>query len=215
MGWLGVARAPGGKAGVDSPSVHRDTSRLVSFSDAVFAITITLLVLEIRPPTDYRNLLHGLVALWPSYLAYAVTFLFIGQVWVNHHVMFDHIRAADRTVLLLNTLLLMVVAFLPFATSVLARALRSGHDQRTAVVRHHESEDAGAATFGSAQPLLHLGPQHGLLQQVSPASAGDHPEPAHPTDPAGVDRSCRAPQSLVRSETVQIDGGRRVLLLVE
>src|SRR5438093_839027 len=115
MRWLRMARAPEGKAGADPPSVRRDTSRLVAFSDAVFAITITLLVLEIRPPTDDRNLLHGLVALWPSYLAYAVTFLFIGQVWANHHVMFDHIRAADRVVLLLNTLLLM--AFLPFATS--------------------------------------------------------------------------------------------------
>jgi uncharacterized membrane protein len=114
--------------------VHRDTNRLVAFSDGVFAITITLLILEIRPPTDDEHLLHGLLALWPSYVAYAVTFLFIGQVWVNHHVMFDHIRAADRTVLLLNTLLLMVVAFLPFATSVLADALRSGHGQRTAVV---------------------------------------------------------------------------------
>jgi TMEM175 potassium channel family protein len=100
--------------------VHRDTTRLVAFSDGVFAITVTLLVLEIRPPTDDGSLLDGLVDLWPSYLAYAVTFLFIGQVWVNHHVMFDHIRAADRLVLLLNTLLLMVVAFLPFATSVLA-----------------------------------------------------------------------------------------------
>ena len=107
--------------------------RLVAFSDGVFAITITLLVLEIRPPTDGTNLLHDLVALWPSYLAYALTFLFIGQVWANHHVMFDHIRAADRVVLLLNTLLLMVVAFLPFATSVLADALRSGDGQRTAV----------------------------------------------------------------------------------
>ena len=76
--------------------------------------------------TRGQDLLHGLLALWPSYLAYALTFLFIGQVWVNHHVMFDHIRAADRAVLLLNTLLLMVVAFLPFATSVLADALRSG-----------------------------------------------------------------------------------------
>jgi uncharacterized membrane protein len=81
VGWLGMARAPGGKAGADSPSVHRDTSQLVTFSDAVFAITITLLILEIRRPTDDRHLLHGLVALWPSYLAYAVTFLFIGQVW--------------------------------------------------------------------------------------------------------------------------------------
>lgn len=132
--WLAIGRAPGGKAGADPSSVHRDTGRLVAFSDAVFAITITLLVLEIRPPSDYTKLLHGLVALWPSYLAYVVTFLFIGQVWANHHVMFDHIRAADRLVLLLNTLLLMVVAFFPFATSVLAGALRSGHGQRTAVV---------------------------------------------------------------------------------
>jgi TMEM175 potassium channel family protein len=136
-------------AGAGPPSVHRDTSRLVAFSDGVFAITITLLVLEIRPPTDDKNLLHGLLALWPSYLAYAVTFLFIGQVWVNHHVMFDHVRAADRTVLLLNTLLLMVVAFLPFATSVLADALRSGHGQRTAVVFYGIAFDVTALMFNA------------------------------------------------------------------
>ena len=134
MGWLGMARAPGGKAGADPPSVYRDTGRVVTFSDAVFAISITLLILEISPPTDYTNLLHGLLALWPSYLAYGVTFLFIGQVWANHHVMFDHIRGADRVVLLLNTLLLMAVAFLPFSTSVLAGAFRNGHGERTAVV---------------------------------------------------------------------------------
>jgi uncharacterized membrane protein len=69
--------------------VHRSTTRLEAFSDGVFAITTTLLILEIKPPTDYTNLLHGLALLWPSYLAYAVTFLFIGQVWVNRHVMFD------------------------------------------------------------------------------------------------------------------------------
>jgi uncharacterized membrane protein len=129
--------------------VHRDATRVVAFSDGVFAITITLLVLEIRRPTDDRNLLQGLVALWPSYLAYAVTFLFIGQVWANHHVMFDHIRAADRVVLLLNTLLLMVVAFLPFATSVLAGALHSGHGQRTAIVFYAIAFDMTALTFNA------------------------------------------------------------------
>ncbi|HKN93824.1 MAG TPA: TMEM175 family protein [Thermoleophilaceae bacterium] len=129
---LAIGKAPGTRAA--ERAVHRDTGRAVAFSDGVFAITITLLVLEIRPPSDYSRLLHGLAALWPSYLAYVVSFLFIGQVWANHHVMFDHIRAADRSVLLLNTLLLMVVAFLPFATSVLAGAFRSGHGQRTAVV---------------------------------------------------------------------------------
>jgi uncharacterized membrane protein len=113
---------------------RRDVTRLNAFSDGVFAITVTLLVLEIRPPTGDGDLLDGLLDLWPSYLAYAVTFLFVGQVWANHHVMFDHIRSADRAVLFLNTLLLMVVAFLPFATSVLADALRDGDDEDTAVV---------------------------------------------------------------------------------
>jgi TMEM175 potassium channel family protein len=93
MRWLAMTRAPGGQAGADPSSVYRDPSRLVAFSDAVFAISITLLVLAIKPPTDYGNLLHGLLALWPSYLAYAVTFLFIGRVWANHHVM---VIASDR-----------------------------------------------------------------------------------------------------------------------
>jgi uncharacterized membrane protein len=115
---------------------ERDPARLVFFSDAVFAIAVTLLVLEIRPPQDTRQLLQGLAALWPSCLSYAITFLLIGQVWANHHVMFDHIRSADRTVLFLNTLLLMDIAFLPFAASVLAAAFRTGHGQRTAVVFH-------------------------------------------------------------------------------
>ncbi len=167
--WLAMARAPGGKAGADPPSESRDTGRLEAFSDAVFAITITLLILEITPPTDDRNLLDGLVALWPSYLAYAVTFLFIGQVWANHHVMFDHIRAADRAVLLLNTLLLMVVAFLPFATSVLAGALDSGHGQRTAVVFY---AIAFAVTALAFNVLWQYAGRHRLLSEaLDPAGA--------------------------------------------
>jgi uncharacterized membrane protein len=133
-----------------SPAVvHRDTGRLEAFSDGVFAITITLLILEIEPPADYEQLLHGLAELWPSYLAYAVTFLFIGQVWANHHVMFDHIRVADRVVLFLNILLLMAVAFLPFATSVLAGSLREGHGQGTAVVFYGIAFDVTALTFNA------------------------------------------------------------------
>ena len=172
IGWvrsLETARAPGGKAGHDSPSVHRTPGRLVAFSDAVFAITVTLLVLEIRPPTDYGNLLHSLVVLWPSYLAYALTFLFIGQVWANHHVMFDHIRAADRVILLLNTLLLMMVAFLPFTTSVLAGALRSGHGQRIAVVLYGIAFGATALTFNAVWQYAR---RHRLLSQtLDPAGA--------------------------------------------
>ena len=132
---IATASAPEDPAGSGRGfGTERDPARLVFFSDAVFAIAVTLLVLEIRPPEDTRHLLHGLAALWPSYLAYAITFLLIGQVWANHHVMFDHIRVADRTVLFLNTLLLMDIAFLPFAAAVLAAAFRTGHGQRTAVV---------------------------------------------------------------------------------
>jgi len=150
-------------------SGSRDTVRLVAFSDGVFAITITLLVLEIRPPTDEENLLHGLLELWPSYLAYAVTFLFIGQVWVNHHVMFDQIRAADRLVLLLNTLVLMVVAFLPFATSVLADALRSGDGEQTAVVFYGIAFAVTALTFNA---VWHYARRRRLLSKaLDPAGA--------------------------------------------
>jgi len=149
--------------GKDAPLVSRDTTRLVAFSDAVFAITITLLILEIRPPADYGNLLHDLLALWPSYLAYGVTFLFIGQVWANHHVMFDHIRAADRVVLLLNTLLLMSVVFLPFATSVLAGSLRDGHGQRTAVCFYGIAFDVTALTFNA---VWQYASRHQLLSEA-------------------------------------------------
>jgi uncharacterized membrane protein len=166
---LAMARAAEGQLGIDARSVSRDTMRLVAFSDGVFAITITLLVLEIRPPTDDENLPHGLVALWPSYLAYAVTFLFIGQVWANHHVMFDHIRAADRIVLLLNTVLLMVVAFLPFATSVIAGALRSGDGERTAVGFYGIAFAVTALTFNG---VWQYACRHRLLSEaLSPAGA--------------------------------------------
>jgi uncharacterized membrane protein len=149
--------------------VHRDTARLEAFSDGVFAISITLLVLEIRPPTGDASLLHGLAALWPSYLAYALTFLFIGQVWANHHVMFDHIRAADRAVLFLNTVLLMVVAFLPFATSVLADALRDGRGVRTAVVFYAIAFDVTALTFNA---VWQYACRRGLLSEaLDPAGA--------------------------------------------
>ena len=166
MRWLrslATARAPGGKAGVDSPATHRAPSRLVAFSDAVFAITVTLLVLGIRPPTNYMNLAQGLLALWPSYLGYAITFLFIGQVWANHHVMFDHIRHADRVILLINTLLLMTVAFLPFTTSVLAGAWRNGHGLRTAVVFYGIAFDAVAVTFNGVWQYAR---RHRLLSET-------------------------------------------------
>ncbi|WP_334456496.1 TMEM175 family protein [Micromonospora sp. CPCC 205739] len=144
-----VAEPARGLARSTTFGAERNPARLVAFSDAVFAISITLLVLEISPPEDTRHLAHGLATLWPSYLAYALTFLLIGQVWANHHVMFDHLRGTDWVVLLLNTLLLMTIAFLPFAASVLAAAFRDGHGQRTAVVFYGFALGLAASLFNA------------------------------------------------------------------
>jgi hypothetical protein len=77
---IATTSAPADPAGSSRGfGTERDPARLVFFSDAVFAIAVTLLVLEIRPPEDTRHLLHGLAALWPSYLSYAISFLLIGQ----------------------------------------------------------------------------------------------------------------------------------------
>jgi uncharacterized membrane protein len=127
--------------------IERDPARVVAFSDAVIAIALTLLVLEIGPPHDTAHLLDGLTDLWPSYLAYVVTFMLIGQVWANHHVMFDHIRHADRMVLFLNTVLLMDIAFLPFTASVLAESFRDGRGERVAVVFQGLAFALAAALF--------------------------------------------------------------------
>jgi uncharacterized membrane protein len=129
--------------------LERDTQRLVAFTDGVLAITITLLVLGIRPPEDTRHLVSGLADLWPSYLAYVVSFLLIGQIWANHHAMFDHIRAADRTLFFLNILLLMDVAFLPFTTAILASALHTEHGQRAAVVFYGAVFVVGSVFFNA------------------------------------------------------------------
>ena len=107
--------------------------RVEAFSDGVIAIAITLLSLEIRLPED-RDLLSGLVSLWPSYVGFVLSFLLIGQVWLNHHAIFQRIRYIDQWVLVCNLLLLLDVAFLPFATAVLTRALEDGGDARVGAV---------------------------------------------------------------------------------
>ncbi|RZS87324.1 putative membrane protein [Motilibacter rhizosphaerae] len=146
------------------------TSRVEAFSDGVFAIAITLLVLEIRVPEDTRHLAHGLLDLWPSYLAFGVSFLLVGLVWANHHVMFEHIRAADRPLLFLNTLLLMNVSFLPFAAAVLAAALRDGHGERTAVVLYGGTLVVGGVFFNAIWEWARRG--HQLLgTSIDPAGA--------------------------------------------
>jgi uncharacterized membrane protein len=112
-----------------------DTARLEAFSDGVFAIAITLLILEVRLPGGHASLAHELAHLWPSYIAYVLSFVTIGIMWANHHAIFRLISRATHGLIVANLFLLLMVAFLPFPTKVLAEHLRhTGPDQRTAAL---------------------------------------------------------------------------------
>jgi uncharacterized membrane protein len=99
------------------------TTRLEAFSDGVFAIAITLLVLELHVPLDPEALLHELAAEWAGYLGYFVSFAFIGGVWMAHSNLTRFIKATDQVMMGLNLVLLLFVSFLPFTTSLLANHL--------------------------------------------------------------------------------------------
>ncbi|HEY1530271.1 MAG TPA: TMEM175 family protein [Galbitalea sp.] len=123
------------------------TSRLEAFSDGVFAIAITILILDIKAPADTTHLLRSLLGLWPSYLGYVLSFLLIGLLWVNHHVMFEHIVRSDRLLMFTNTVLLLVVAFVPFATSVLAETFRTRSGENIAVALYGVTLTAAGLLF--------------------------------------------------------------------
>jgi TMEM175 potassium channel family protein len=116
----------------------RDTSRLEAFSDGVFAIAITLLILEIHIPTveeveGESTLFRALLDLWPSYFGYLVSFLVIGIMWINHHNIFHCFRGVDHWLLTINLLLLLCISFIPFPTALLAEHI-THPDERTATV---------------------------------------------------------------------------------
>jgi uncharacterized membrane protein len=103
------------------PEGGRELDRIVFFSDAVFAIAITILVLDIRVPDSLSptELPAEVLSLWPKYLSYVISFLVLAIYWQAHHRVFKPIRGYDGTLLWLNFLFLMAVAFLPFPTSLL------------------------------------------------------------------------------------------------
>ena len=116
--------------------VRSDTARIEAFSDGGFAIAITLLIIEVHVPAreHAETLGHELLRIWPSYLGYLTSFLTIGVMWINHHYVFELIDRVDRTMLLLNTLLLMLIAFVPFPTAVLAQFVETGGARAAAVL---------------------------------------------------------------------------------
>lgn len=98
------------------------TSRLETFADGVFAIAATLLILDVR--TTGSDLGQSLLHIWPSYVAYAVSFLTIGIMWVNHHTVFEQIDRVNRRFLFINVGLLLCIAFVPFPTRLVAEHIR-------------------------------------------------------------------------------------------
>jgi uncharacterized membrane protein len=122
------------------------TTRLEAFSDGVFAIACTLLILEIRLPHAgvEGSLWHHLAALWPSYVAFALSFFVILVTWIVHHDLMRLIRATTQPVLLANGCALFYVTFIPFPTAVLAAHL--GGAETSAAVAFY----CGTFVFGSA-----------------------------------------------------------------
>jgi uncharacterized membrane protein len=104
-----------------------DSGRLEAFSDGVFAVAITLLALNlVIPGPGHGPLGEQLASRWPAFVAYIVSFLTIGIIWVNHHGLFRSFSSIDRVLLFLNLLLLFFVVTIPFATATIADYLRHG-----------------------------------------------------------------------------------------
>lgn len=150
----------------------RETGRLEAFSDGVFAIAVTLLVLELRAPVPEalgagEHLLDALRHEWPAYLAFATSFATILIMWVNHHNLFGLIRRTDHTFLLLNGLLLATVTVIPFPTQVLAEYIREP-DARTAAIFYAGTSLAMAVAFNRLWAYAQRGGRL-LVSDVDPA----------------------------------------------
>ena len=139
-------------------SLQLGLERIVFFSDAVFAIAITLLALEIRLPegdfADNAALTNALLSMWPKYLAFGISFWVIASFWLGHHRMFLRIKRFDRRLILLNFVLLMLIAFIPFPTTLI-----SEYGNRTASIFYASTMVAIGLTL-AAMTLYAAGPGH-------------------------------------------------------
>ncbi|HTP22036.1 MAG TPA: TMEM175 family protein [Solirubrobacteraceae bacterium] len=146
------------------------TGRLEAFSDGVIAVAITLLVLNIHVPTPPllpgRTLAHELGANWPVYAAYVTSFLTIGIIWINHHVMIRRLREPDHMILFLNLLLLMSIAVLPFATSLMAAYLKQSRGQHLAAAVYSGAFLVMALFFATLNRHLLLVKPQSLREEI-------------------------------------------------
>ena len=122
-------------------------ARLETFADGIFAIAATLLIIDVGLPEQLdESLGRELLDIWPQYAAYAISFLTIAIIWVNHHTLLGLVRSVDRTFLFLNVGLLLAIAFIPFPTRILAEHVRSD-DGRAAALLYGVTMLAMALSF--------------------------------------------------------------------
>jgi uncharacterized membrane protein len=146
-------------------------TRLEAFSDGVFAIAITLLVLEIHvPDPGTGNLAHELGAQWPSYVAYAVSFLTIGIIWINHHAMIRRVKAVDHELLTLNILLLLFVGLLPFTTALMAAYLQESEGEALAAAIYAGSFLLMSIVFAFMNRTILFRKDELLAEPIEPAT---------------------------------------------
>lgn len=147
----GVGGPDGGSGGgAEAAAIGSDTARLETFADGVMAIAITLLILDVKVPAgdDGHTLTYHLLREWPNYVGYAVSFLTIGVIWVNHHHMFKLIERTNHAFLIINGVFLMAIAFLPWPTAVVAEyVLRDPGDRAAATFTYGLTMVAIAVMF--------------------------------------------------------------------
>jgi uncharacterized membrane protein len=146
------------------------TGRLEAFSDGIIAIAATLLVLELHVVEPGEDIWASLARQLPSLAAYAVSFLTILIMWVNHHALFDRVARVDRRVLFLNGLLLFGISFTSYPTAVLGRALEGGAYDRSAAVLYGTTFALTSACFTALWIYLRAHPN--LLVPAARATAG-------------------------------------------
>jgi uncharacterized membrane protein len=107
--------------------------RVEALSDGVFAVAMTILIFNVEQPNvEPGGLAQALLREWPSYAAYAGSFLTVGVLWMNHHAVFERLVAMNRALMLINLLLLMTIVFVPFPTALLGKHIGTPSDASTA-----------------------------------------------------------------------------------
>ena len=142
-----------------------DTDKLETFSDGIFAITITLLVFDIvRPDYDPGHLWEQLLAQWPNYVAFLASFCYVGIIWLNHRAVFSRVRQCDRSLHLANLFLLLTSGLIPFPTALLSAALQRGNAS-DAIIAVEIYAAVGGLMCLSWLVLFHILAIHSYLQE--------------------------------------------------